>query len=162
MKKSHPKSITDFIIRTENAATVLNAADVALNDSLLVAMVLKGLPDDFAPFVEVITQQERIHDFQKSKQALRNFDETENTRINKRDEVSKNAIMKTENTFGTNSKKKGIICYSCGITGDKASKCRGAVVITSAQLHSTKYELRFCAGSNPARGVSEICDGENL
>ena len=39
---------------------------------------------------------------------------------------------------------------------------RGVVVITTAQLHSTKSELRFCAGSNPARGVSEICDGENF
>ena len=36
------------------------------------------------------------------------------------------------------------------------------VVITTVQLHSTKPELRFCAGSNPARGVSEIRDGENL
>ena len=34
---------------------------------------------------------------------------------------------------------------------------RGLVVITAAQLHLTKPELRFCAGSNPARGVSEIC-----
>ena len=41
------------------------------------------------------------------------------------------------------------------------SRC-GVVVITTAQLHSTKPELRFCAGSNPARGVSEICDGEDL
>ena len=39
---------------------------------------------------------------------------------------------------------------------------RGVVVITTAQLHSTKPELRFCAGSNPARGVSEIGDGEDL
>ena len=39
---------------------------------------------------------------------------------------------------------------------------RGVVVITTAQLHSTKPELRFCAGSNPARGVSEIRDGEDL
>ena len=39
---------------------------------------------------------------------------------------------------------------------------RGVVVITNAQLHSTKPELRFCAGSNPARGVSEIRDGEDL
>ena len=39
---------------------------------------------------------------------------------------------------------------------------RGVVVITTAQLHSTKSELRFCAGSNPARGVSEIRDGEDL
>ena len=38
----------------------------------------------------------------------------------------------------------------------------GVVVITTAQLHSTKPELRFCAGSNPARGVSEIRDGEDL
>ena len=39
---------------------------------------------------------------------------------------------------------------------------RGVVVITTAQLHSTKPELKFCAGSNPARGVSEIRDGEDL
>ena len=43
-----------------------------------------------------------------------------------------------------------------------ASWRRGVVVITTAQLHSTKPELRFCAGSNPARGVSEIHDGEDL
>ena len=39
---------------------------------------------------------------------------------------------------------------------------RGVVVITTAHLPSTKPELRFCAGSNPARGVSEIRDGEDL
>ena len=39
---------------------------------------------------------------------------------------------------------------------------RGVVVITTAQLHSTKPELRFCTGSNPARGVSGIRDGEDL
>ena len=39
---------------------------------------------------------------------------------------------------------------------------RGVVVITTAQLHSTKPELRFSAGSNPARGVSEIRYGEDL
>ena len=39
---------------------------------------------------------------------------------------------------------------------------RVVVVTTTAQLHSTKPELRFCAGSNPAYGVSEIRDGEDL
>ena len=34
------------------------------------------------------------------------------------------------------------------------------MVITTAQLRSTKPELRFCAGSNPARGVLEIRDCE--
>ena len=40
---------------------------------------------------------------------------------------------------------------------DVQSWHRGLVVITAAQLHLTKPELRFCAGSNPAPGVSEIC-----
>ena len=40
--------------------------------------------------------------------------------------------------------------------------CRGVVVITAAQIHSTKLELKFCAGSNLVRGVSDIRDGEDL
>ena len=39
---------------------------------------------------------------------------------------------------------------------------RDVVAITPAQLHSSKPELRSCAGSNPACGVSEIRDGEDL
>ena len=39
---------------------------------------------------------------------------------------------------------------------------RDVMVITTAQLHSTKPEFRFCAGSNPANGVSEIRDSEDL
>ena len=39
---------------------------------------------------------------------------------------------------------------------------RGVVIITTAQLHSTNPKLMVCAGSNPARDVSEIRDGENL
>ena len=38
----------------------------------------------------------------------------------------------------------------------------GVVVITTTQLHLTKPELTFCTGSNPARSVSQIRDGEDL
>ena len=38
---------------------------------------------------------------------------------------------------------------------------RGAVEIMTKLLYSTRPELRFCAGSYPARGASEICNGEN-
>ena len=63
--------------------------------------------------------------------------------------------------------------YDCNCrNGD--SGCRGVVVIVVLSplpccsgydyctLHSIKPELRFCEGSNPARGVSEIRDGEDL
>ena len=38
----------------------------------------------------------------------------------------------------------------------------GVVFITTEQLHLTKPQLRFCRGSNPARSMSEIRDGEDL
>ena len=38
----------------------------------------------------------------------------------------------------------------------------GLEVNTTAQLHSTKPGLRFCTGLNPAGGLLEIYDGENL
>ena len=39
---------------------------------------------------------------------------------------------------------------------------RSVVIITIAQLHTTNPELKRSESSNPARGVSEICDGEDL
>ena len=39
---------------------------------------------------------------------------------------------------------------------------RCVVVITTAQLRSTKPELMFCASSNPACDVSEVCNVEKL
>ena len=36
------------------------------------------------------------------------------------------------------------------------------MVITTAQLHLTKPEIRFCAGSSPARDASEISYDEDL
>ena len=38
--------------------------------------------------------------------------------------------------------------------------CRGIMVTATTQLLSAKPKLKFCAGSNPACGVPEIC--ENL
>ena len=70
---------------------------------------------------------------------------------------SKTTLVKESYTFGLSFLNTSQ-CYKSLIH----KRRRGVVVITTAQLHSTKSELRFCAGSNPARGVSEIRDGENL
>ena len=43
-----------------------------------------------------------------------------------------------------------------------AVRGRGVVVVNeTAQFHSTEPELRLCAGSNPVRGVLEICQSLN-
>ena len=38
----------------------------------------------------------------------------------------------------------------------------GVVITNTGQIYSTKPELKFCADSKTAHGVSEICDDKNL
>ena len=52
--------------------------------------------------------------------------------------------------------------YGCKGTSGQLWSYDGVVVITAARLHSTKPALGFCAGSYPARGMSEIRDSEDL
>ena len=80
LQKSHTETITDYLLRAEHAATSLRAVKEQVSDSLLVAMVLKGLPDYYKAFVAVTTQAENVVNFQKFKTSLRHFEETENSR----------------------------------------------------------------------------------
>ena len=55
--------------------------------------------------------------------------------------------------YATNRNEKFIIDLDC---------VHLSLVITAAQLHLTKPELRFCTGSNSNRDLSKICDGKNI
>ena len=119
LSKSKPESVTDYLMRAEKAAVALKSAGENVSDSLLIAMVLKGLPDEFKAFIAIITQSETVDTFQKFKQALRNFDETETIRANtkKAKDSSNDSIMKAKNG-------KPITCFNCGIPGHKSVDCR--------------------------------------
>ena len=66
LKKSDTEKMTDFILRAETAANTLRSVDEAVSDSLLVAMVLKGLPNNYQYFFAVITQSETYRYFRNS------------------------------------------------------------------------------------------------
>ena len=83
LKKNNSETMADYILRAETAPNALRTAEEHVSDALLVAMVLKGLPDDYKAFVAVVTQSDTLRNFQKFKQVLRNFEETEKTRTNK-------------------------------------------------------------------------------
>ena len=48
------------MIRAETAVTSLKTAGEEISDSLLIAMVLKGLPAEYRTFSTVVTQKEKL------------------------------------------------------------------------------------------------------
>ena len=93
-------------------------------------------------------------------------------RIMQRGNIQVTIYLKTGSRSGKNTRKKQrrqtgrfLNCHDFAHAGrdvvNQAGKIAPDIIIT-AQLHSTKPELRFCTGSNPARSVSEIRDGEDL
>jgi len=93
--KSANESVTDYVIRAETAATALKNAGETVTDSLLIAMVLKGLPQSYKPFVAVVTQSEKQQTFSEFKASLRSFEDTEKART----ADNNDSILKAEDNF---------------------------------------------------------------
>ena len=93
----------------------LRSANEEVSDALLIAMVLKGVTDEYKPFIAIITQSETVDTFHKFKQALRNFEEMEIIRSS--------GISKKDSVFKSKEYKKPLTCYNCGVAGHKFAEC---------------------------------------
>ena len=119
LSKRNSESITDYVIRAENALTALKDASEVVSIGLLVAMVLKGLPPQFKSFIAVITQSDKNWTFRELKTSLRNWG-TENAR---RSDNKNSQVMKSKLYAGAHTGGKSITCYSCGTPGRKSNQC---------------------------------------
>ena len=109
------ESATDYVIRAEKTATALKAAGETISDGLLVAMVMKGLPENFKTFSTVISQRQTQITFSEFKTALRNFEETERS-CSKTSEKGDNVMAMKKKFHGS--------CFKCGRKGHKSSECQ--------------------------------------
>ena len=104
--KSELESITEYVIRAETAAARLKQAGEQISEKLLIAMIIKGLPESFRPFTTIINSVDDIK-FSKFKSQLRDFEENEAARtshISNKDDVYK------------------LTCHQCGVSGHIAPK----------------------------------------
>lgn len=68
--------MTEYVIRAETAAAALRNAKEEVSDNLLIAMVLKGLPENYKPFVVVVTRSDKQQTFSEFNAALHSFEDT--------------------------------------------------------------------------------------
>ena len=74
------ESTTDYILRAEQAAAALKTAGEEVSDALLVAMIIKGLPQTsstFSALTNLKTEEPTVTEF---KVALRSYEETKKAR----------------------------------------------------------------------------------
>lgn len=78
LKKEPGETITDYIIQGEKAATALRNAREAISNGLIIAMILKGLPEPCKPLVVHMTQS-RCSElmFTQFQSKFRSYEETE-------------------------------------------------------------------------------------
>ena len=92
------------MIRAENAATFLKNVGETISDGLLIAMILKGLPNVYNT-TNVMTQKDAPMTFQNFKTALRNFEEAGKTEGNAVMNVKEKKIQRSTNSTFTKRKQ---------------------------------------------------------
>ena len=59
LKKSLEESVKEYVFRVENAGTSLKSDGQNIDEGLLMAMLIKGLPVEFQAFSTVVTQTDK-------------------------------------------------------------------------------------------------------
>ena len=71
-------SVTEYIIRAEKIITSLKRAKELSSEALIIAMILKGLPDSFKAFSIYVNTRDEDLLLAEFKSSLRKFEESEN------------------------------------------------------------------------------------
>ena len=111
LKKESEETVTDDIIQAEKAVTSRRNVKEVISDGMIIAMILKGLPESYKPFAIHTTQSSETLTFVQFKSKLRSYEETEkfNTK------VKSDSVMKADIS--------SIVCYGCGNHGHIAKDC---------------------------------------
>lgn len=148
------ENVTEYILRAEKTSTSLLNAGETISDSLLVAMVLKGLPESFKAFSTVITQRDGDSmTFPKFKSALRSFEESEKIRESSQSD-------KQETVFKMSG--RSIKCYACGKQGHIRSECKNRTEKWCNFCKSRTHDTKYCRRLENNNSTNTVCEDQSL
>lgn len=115
-------TLTDYISKAERLVLGLKTAGETVSDSLLIVMVMKGLPQTFDNFIVFITQSAKDYTFTEFKSAIRDFTENERCRSGTSSTSERDSVMAAMKNM---PKKKRVLpkCYGCKKEGHYARQC---------------------------------------
>ena len=137
---------TDYVLRAEKAWTALKNAGEQISDSLIVAMLLKGLPDSFKAFEVYVTQSEKEYSVIDFRKALREFEEHQKP---------SNSILKVSSHSGP--RKPEVTCFYCKKKGHKVIDCPKKKSRWCNNCKTKSHDTEYCR-RKPGGGNSEKKD----
>jgi transposase InsO family protein len=145
LRMSPTEDITDFMIRAERAATGLRSAGENISDNLIIAMILKGLPDAYKPFVVIHTQLDQAKSLTEFKAAVHNYANTESVRTSTQQST---ALATTTNQSkrqqGNASGGTQLKCMACGKANHKSSQCRSKAKLKCGYCQAQGHIEKEC------------------
>ena len=164
LKMKDHEDVTDYTIRGESAAIGLKAAGENISDNLVIAMMLKGLPHSYQPFVVVNTQLDKIKSVTDFKSALHNYSQTEMIRNTEKDSSTALATKAVNSSRSGTQNTAVYECNYCGMKGHKSKDCRNRHRLQCSFCHAKGHVEKVCftkkrdTQTNPNTGANVTTD----
>jgi hypothetical protein len=108
-------SVQDFVAEVQGDAQILKAAKYTLDDGLIAAVLLAGLPEEYSPFITSVTQALRTNTVVLDTLISQILDESARVSIPEVADGLRNMALAAQ--------KKGPGCWHCGLMSHKEANC---------------------------------------
>ena len=135
LKMGSGETVTEYMLRAETAASRLKQAEETISDQLLIAMVLKGLPESYKAFSTIMCNTNDKLEFSKFKISLRSYEENEAAR------AAHNVTSDDVYSLTSDDVYSLITCYSCGKPGHRKFQCTNK---PKSEFGKSSKQSRLC------------------
>lgn len=153
LKKADNETVTKYIIRAEQIITALRSAGEAPSEGLMMAMIMRGLPEKYKPFTLMVTHGSADMTLGEFKAKLRNFEASEDA-----DPVLEEAGERVLRAQAAPRKKTGpveMVCWRCGEKGHRRDDCTEKVWCSFCR--SRGHTDKACTKKERERGARCAC-----